>query len=131
MGRYDEQGMIGMPRGSMLRIDDGPGLLVYVREGELWLTEEGSREDHLLRDGQWFRIERGGAALAHALRRSAVSLSHATPSPARRVVLRRAGSAVPTVLYQRGLLSLGDVSCAMRAAMNFTFTNNFRRGGSK
>jgi hypothetical protein len=109
MNRYNGQGSIGMPRGSTLRIEDGPGVLVCVREGELWLTEEGGREDHLLRDGQWFRIERGGAALAHALRRSVVSLSHASPSPARRVVLARAGSAVPTVLHQRSrLLSFGE-----------------------
>jgi hypothetical protein len=109
MNRYAGQGSIDMPRGSTLRIDDGPGVLVFVREGELWLTEEGSREDHLVHDGQGFRIERGGAALAHALRRSVVSLSHASPSPARRVVLTRAGAAVPTVLHERSrLLSFGE-----------------------
>jgi len=109
MDRFNGQGTIGMPRGSTLRIDDGAGALVYVREGELWLTEEGSPEDHVLRAGHWFRLERGGAALVHAFSSSAVSLTHPLPSPARRVALTRAGSAVPTVLYQRARLSFAEV----------------------
>ena len=109
MDQDNRQGSIGMPRGSTLRIEDGPGVLVYVHEGELWLTEEGGRDDHLLGSGESFRIERGGAALAHALRRSRVSLSHASPSPAQRVVLTRAGSPAALVLHQRSrLFSFGE-----------------------
>ena len=70
---------IGMPRGSTLRIDDGAGATLHVREGELWLTEEGSCADHLLQAGQRFRIGRGGATLAQAFRRSVVSLTPPAP----------------------------------------------------
>lgn len=103
MDGYLVNGSIGMPRGSLLRIDDGAGVLVYVWEGELYLTQEGSRQDHLLRAGQWFRVDRGGAAIAQAFRRSVVSLSSPDPEvTARQIVLKRSGAAAPVVLHRRG-----------------------------
>jgi hypothetical protein len=82
MDGYLINGSLGMPRGSMLRIQEGNGVLVYVREGELWLTQEGSHRDHVLQAGQRFRLDRGGATLAHAFRRSVVSLSSQAPDAA-------------------------------------------------
>jgi Protein of unknown function (DUF2917) len=105
MNREDTQDRLNsldMPRGSTLRIDEGAGSLLHVWEGELWLTEEGGRDDHILREGQWFRVSRGGAALAHAFQRSLVSVTPAAPEQAaQRVALLTAGSEAPTVLYQR------------------------------
>jgi hypothetical protein len=101
MDGYLIDGSIGMPRGSLLRIDEGAGVLLYVWEGELWLTEEGSCEDHVLQAGQWFRLDRGGAALAHAFRRSVVSLSSPTPEgPARRILLAQGDAGTPVVLHR-------------------------------
>ncbi len=95
-------GSVSLPRGSMLRIDEGAGVLVYVWEGEVWLTQEGSCRDHVLQPGQWFRLERGGAALAHAFRRSVVSISSSVAeAPGRRVTLLPGGRQLPVVL-QRG-----------------------------
>jgi len=79
MDDYLEQDPISIARGSLLRIDGGAGVLVHVREGELWLTQEGSPQDHLLGAGQTFRIDRDGATLVHAFRRSLVSLSRPAP----------------------------------------------------
>jgi hypothetical protein len=101
MDEYPVQDAIGMPRGSLLRIDGGAGVLVHVWEGELWLTQEGSPKDHLLGAGQSFRVDRGGATLAHAFRRSVVSLSAAVPDPAQRIDLTRPGAAGRIVLHQR------------------------------
>lgn len=101
MDGYLINGSIGMPRGSMLRLDEGAGVLLYVWEGELWLTQEGSRKDHLLRAGQWFRLDCDGAALAHAFRRSVVSLSSPGPeAPLQRVTLMRGGEHAPVVLHR-------------------------------
>jgi hypothetical protein len=75
MPQTSMRGPIGMPRGSLLRIEGGAGTVVHVWSGELWVTEEGSTEDHMLRPGQCLRIERGGATLAQAFKRSVVSLS--------------------------------------------------------
>jgi hypothetical protein len=102
MDEYLVQGSVGMPRGSVLRIDDGPGVVVYVWEGEVWITQDGSARDHVLGAGQWFRIDRRGAVLAQAFRRSSVSLSCPLPgSPAERISLARQGVASPTVLHAR------------------------------
>lgn len=75
-----KQDPIGIPRGCTLRIDEGAGVTLYVRTGQLWLTEEGGRADHFLHAGQQFRITRRGATLAHAFRRSVVSVSPAMPA---------------------------------------------------
>jgi hypothetical protein len=108
MDSYLVKGSIGMPRGSLLRIEEGQGLLVHVWEGELWLTVDGSRKDHMLRSGESFRVDRGGAALAHAFRRSVVSLSAPTPEiSADRITLKREGAAAPVVLHRRADAGLG------------------------
>jgi len=70
---------IDLARGSSLRIDDAAGTLVYVWEGELWITQEGDTRDHFVSPGRWFRIERDGASLLYATRST-----RATLTPARR-----------------------------------------------
>lgn len=70
---------IDIPRGSTLRIDDGAGVTLDVRQGELWLTEEGGREDHFLRTGDRFGIRRNGVTLVHAFRDSVVCVAAAMP----------------------------------------------------
>ena len=51
MQEYIVQGSLGLTRGSLLRVEDGQDLLVYVWEGELWLTEDSERTDRILRAG--------------------------------------------------------------------------------
>jgi hypothetical protein len=102
MQEYIVQGSLGLARGSVLRVDGGRHILVYVWEGELWVTEEGDRSDRVLAAGQWHRIERDGAALVYALKRSVVTLTAPVPEYyARRIVLAKAGSPQPVVLYSR------------------------------
>lgn len=119
MDGYLIDGSIGMPRGSLLRIDDGAGVLVYVWEGELWLTQEGSNMDHVLQAGQWFRLDCGGAALAHAFQRSVVSLSSPTPEVAARSILLAQGRAdTPAVLHRSS-------ESRLRRALRRLFDNLF------
>jgi len=100
MQEYVVQGSLGLTRGSMLRVEDGRDLLVYVWEGELWLTEHGERRDRILKAGQWHRLERQGSAIGYALRRTTLTLTAPEPEGyARRIVLARAGSAEPVELY--------------------------------
>ncbi len=103
MDGYLVKGSIHISRGSMLRIDDGAGMLLRVWEGDVWFTQEGSSKDHMLRAGHAFRVERGGATLALALRRSVVSLSAASPDiPAQCISLVHPRGALPTVLHRSG-----------------------------
>jgi hypothetical protein len=100
MTEYLVQGSLNLTRSSVLRVEDGRGILIYVWEGELWLTEEGERRDRILREGEWHRLARNGAALGYALQRSVVTLT--APEPvgfARRILLQRAGAAEPVELY--------------------------------
>ncbi len=102
MQEYIVQGSLGLTHGSVLRVEDGRDILVYVWEGELWVTEEGDRNDRIVGAGQWHRVERNGAFLAYALKRSVVTLTAPAPQHyARRIVLAKAGSPQPVVLYSR------------------------------
>lgn len=99
MDEYVVQGSIGMPRGSSLRIDDGRGILIYVWEGEVWLTQEASRKDHMLVAGSSFRLDRDGAAIAHSFRRSVVTLTSPEPEwQARRIAVIKGAESPPIVL---------------------------------
>lgn len=100
MQEYIVQGSLGLARGSLLRIEDGQHILVYVWEGEVWLTEHGERVDRIVGPGEWYRLERNGAAVAYALSRSTVTLTAPEPQRyARRIVLARSGGAAPVELY--------------------------------
>jgi len=88
MQQLSMQGPIGIPRGRLLRVDDGEGTVLRVWEGEVWVTEQDSSQDHMLQAGQEMRLGRPGAAIAHAFRRSVVSLTAAARGVApRRVAL--------------------------------------------
>ena len=67
MDGYVVHGGMGMARGSYARIEDGRGILVYVWEGELWITQEGDSRDRYVGRGGWFRIESDGLTLVSAL----------------------------------------------------------------
>jgi hypothetical protein len=94
------QGSIAMTRGSILRVEDGRDLTLYVWEGAVWLTQEGEERDRWVGAGECFRLDRQGIAIAHATQRTVMTI--AAPGPelyARRIVLAKAGSAVPVELY--------------------------------
>jgi hypothetical protein len=71
---YVADGEVVMARGSVLRIDDGQGLLIQVWDGELWLTEEADQCDRFIAAGRSYRLTAKGTAIAQALRPSTVVL---------------------------------------------------------
>jgi hypothetical protein len=90
---------LALPRGSVLGIEDGRDLLVYVWQGGLWLTQERDGRDRYLGAGDSFRLDRNGLALAQATSGSTVTLTAAEPEPyARRITLARPGAG-PLELY--------------------------------
>ena len=97
---YVVHGSLGMTRASVLRIEDGRDMVIYVWEGGLWLTQEGDRRDRWLGAGDWFRVERDGVTLAQATERSTISLTAPRPeSYARRIALTKAGTGIQVELY--------------------------------
>lgn len=71
----NDEARFGMRRGSMLRIEDGLDQVIQVWDGALWLTQEGDRRDRYLGPGDWFRLDRNGLAIAHAIRPTILSIS--------------------------------------------------------
>ena len=67
---YVVHGSAGMTRGSVLRIEDGRDMVIYVWEGGVWLTEEGDRRDRYLGPGDCFRLERDGVHTKRKEKRS-------------------------------------------------------------
>jgi Protein of unknown function (DUF2917) len=117
MREYLVQGSIPLARGSLLRIEDGRGILIYVWEGELWLTEDGERRDRFLHQGEWHRLARGGEAIAQAFERSLVTLTAPRPTEfARRIVLQKAGGAPALELYNAARERSRDIRLRLRRA---------------
>lgn len=101
MDGYVVQGSIGMPRGSVLRIADGQGVVVHAWEGHLWITQGGDTRDHFVAPGESFTLDRDGVALVHALRRSVATLTAPTPALyAEQVTLVVGGGRSARVLYE-------------------------------
>ena len=72
---YVVQGNLDLVRGSMVRIDDGQGMMVRVVSGEVWITEEGDPRDRFVTAGRYVRIVSSGVTLVSALRRSSIAVS--------------------------------------------------------
>lgn len=82
---------LAMPKGSMLKIEDGRGVVVEVKRGMLWLTQEGDTRDRYIGAGDWLRLDVDGLAIANALQRTVVSVSTAEGSDEREPMLVRDG----------------------------------------
>ena len=100
MDSYIVHGSTGIPRGGLLVIEHGKGMVIELWDGELWITQAHDRRDHFIGAGASFRLEREGRVLVSALRPSRITLSAPVPAYyARRIVLIHAGA--PRVLYER------------------------------
>jgi hypothetical protein len=58
--------MIRLARGKALRIPNAAGRVVRTHQGVVWLTEESTGDDILLRAGESFRLEQPGLAVVEA-----------------------------------------------------------------
>jgi hypothetical protein len=122
MDGYVVQGSIGMPRGSVLRIEDGRDVIVHAWEGHLWITQSGDTRDYFIAPGESFTLDREGVALIHAMRRAVATLTAPMPALyARSVTLVTGGAQASRVLYEsaRERLSLGT-RLRLRAARWWT-----------
>ncbi len=101
MDGYVVRGSLGMTRGSVLRVEGGRSLMLYVWEGALRVTQEGVLTERRIGPGEWLVIRNRGATVARALGRSELTLSAATPTRyARRIVLHPARGGAPRVIYE-------------------------------
>ena len=80
---------LAMVKGSMLKIEDGRGVVLEVKRGLLWLTQEGDTRDRYIEAGDWLRLDGDGLAIANALKRTVVCIAAAEGSGSRAPVLTR------------------------------------------
>jgi len=64
---------IDLQRGRFLRVVDGAGSTVTAHGGEVWITEQDSARDVLLRAGQSFTLGRSGLTLVEAFSDASIS----------------------------------------------------------
>ena len=67
---------LALHRGGMLKIQDGRGVVIEVKRGMLWLTQEGDPRDRYIGAGDWLRLDCDGLTIANALQRSFVTVHH-------------------------------------------------------
>jgi hypothetical protein len=65
---------IDLQRGRFLRVMDGAGSTVTAHGGDVWITEEDSVRDVLLRPGQSVKLQRRGLALVEAVSDASITL---------------------------------------------------------
>ena len=68
---------LSLAKGGMLRLKDARDMVIEVRKGALWITEEGDTRDYYVARGDWLRVDRDGLTLAHALEHTSVTISRA------------------------------------------------------
>lgn len=73
--------LIDLPRGAILRIDDGEPRVIDVFEGQVWLTQEGDPSDVILQAGESFRFDGYGLTVVQAFRPSRVLVSEVAERP--------------------------------------------------
>lgn len=66
--------MIKLQRGQLLRMLDGAGTTVTAHSGAVWITEQDSPRDVMLRAGESHRLAGSGLALLEAFSDASISL---------------------------------------------------------
>ena len=64
-----------LARGAVMPMRNAAGTTVTAHAGVLWITEENSAHDVLLRAGESFRFRRSGLALVEACTEAALTFS--------------------------------------------------------
>lgn len=60
-----------------MRVREGAGAIVTAHAGTVWITEQDSRHDVVLRPGQSFTLGRPGLALLQAFSDASISIEFA------------------------------------------------------
>ena len=62
--------VLALEAGQVLSLDDAEGLRIRARTGTLWITQEGSRKDHIVGPGDTLIVAYPGRTVVQALQQS-------------------------------------------------------------
>jgi len=65
---------VSLDTGEVLTLDDAEGTRILSRTGTVWVTEEGSREDHIVGPGDSLVVVRPGRTVVQALNPAWIAL---------------------------------------------------------
>lgn len=102
--RADSPRRVGLGHGDVVRIVGAPGTRVRVETGSLWVTQEHSCEDVLLRTGETFRTVRGGTTVVTALGRRFALMTVEPSAKSGRPFLERFGKLLAAFQAKRSRL---------------------------
>jgi hypothetical protein len=68
-------GGYGLAKGDVLRVEQPREVLLYVPQGQVWITEEGGADDVIIGAGEWFRLRRPGVAVVEAFAPTVILLT--------------------------------------------------------
>ena len=74
MPKADAIRTMRLERGAFLRIRAGAGEIISAHAGSVWVTEQDSLKDVVLRPGESFKLERRGIALVEAFSDASISV---------------------------------------------------------
>jgi hypothetical protein len=66
--------VIELEHSGLVPVEDAVGVRIDCLRGRIWITEHGSKDDHVLDAGESYVISRRGLAVVQALRASLVEL---------------------------------------------------------
>jgi DUF2917 family protein len=67
--------VLALEAGQILTLDDAVGLSILARSGTVWVTEEGSPNDHIVGPGDTLIVAHPGRTLVQALHPAWISLA--------------------------------------------------------
>jgi hypothetical protein len=67
--------VVALAAGEVLTLDDAEGTRIISRTGTVWVTEEGSRRDHIVGPGDTLVIARPGRTVVQALHSAWISIA--------------------------------------------------------
>jgi len=76
-----ELNSIGLPRGTVARLQDAHGMRLRVETGAVWITYERGQEDVLVQAGETYCVEHDGTTVISALGRRFALVSIEPPRP--------------------------------------------------
>jgi hypothetical protein len=74
MELHIKEPLLALETGQVVTLDNAAGRRISAKEGLLWITEEGSRKDHIVRQGDAHIVRHAGRTVVQALKNAWVAI---------------------------------------------------------
>ena len=69
-----QQPTLALDTGEVVVLDDAAGRTICARSGRVWITEEGTPQDHIVESGDCWVVARDGRTVVQAMAPSLVAI---------------------------------------------------------